>query len=1008
MKKRLTQCALLLLAVLLCTVTLTTPAHAISFSTEDVTMVLSSVSGYLIVIGIVLLAMIVVIIAVRKLDKPKKRFIRIQAIVAFIVVTAICFNMILLNVYYNTLNTFLAANKDIADSSRAASAETVERVVDEGIVLAQNDDGILPLSGNKLNVFGWASSNPIYGGSGSGASDASTSVSLLQGLSNAGIETNKTLSDFYTAFRADRPVAGTSVQDFTLPEPTADSYTEDMLSEAENFSDTAMIVLGRIGGENFDLPTDMYDIIHNDSFDPSSNSIGFNGIYVNNGTYDDFEKGQSYLTLSKTEKDLVDLVCGRFDHVIVLYNGMNPMEMGWVEQYSQIQAVLLCPGVGGSGFNSLGNILTGIVNPSGHTVDIWPYDLTKAPYFNNIGEFHYTNLDDYAADITAADVGVNPGGLFYFVNYVEGIYVGYKFYETAAEEGLIDYASSVKYPFGYGLSYTTFEQKMGDLAVDSAAGTITVTVTVTNTGNFAGKDVVQVYFNPPYTNGGIEKASANLIQFEKTALLEPGKSQDVTLTFQVDDMASFDDNGAGCYVLEAGDYEISIRNNSHDVIDQRTYTQSSTVTFNSESRSTDAVPALTAFDDAKGDVTYLSRADHFANYEAATAAPSDDQYVMSDDVRATYISNANYDAAADSDPNAVMPELGKKNNVKLADLRGLSYDDPKWDELLDMLSIEEMSGLITYGGWSTNAIPSIGKVATSDCDGPAGVNNFLKGKYGSSYCVETMLAQTWSKELAYAFGEGIGQELADLDNFGWYGPAMDTHRSAFGGRNFEYYSEDGVLGGYIAAAEVNGAQSKGVYAYLKHFAMNDQEIKCRSLLCTWSCEQAIREIYLKPFELAVKNYNGQGLAIMNGFNFIGTTWTGASRSLLTTVLRDEWGFRGFVCTDYFGGYGYMNAQRGIRAGTDLMLNMVSEFAAITDTSATSVQAMRQSTKNILYTVVNSGAYEPENLAEVTGTPDWVKTIYKADAVIGGVVVLLEVLAFYLLLKKKNTKVDVVK
>ncbi len=651
---------------------------------------------------------------------------------------------------------------------------------------------------------------------------------------------------------------------------------------------------------------------------------------------------------------------------IVLYNGMNPMEMGWVEQYSQIQAVLLCPGVGGSGFNSLGNILTGIVNPSGHTVDIWPYDLTKAPYFNNIGEFHYTNLDDYAADITAADVGVNPGGLFYFVNYVEGIYVGYKFYETAAEEGLIDYASSVKYPFGYGLSYTTFEQKMGDLAVDSAAGTITVTVTVTNTGNFAGKDVVQVYFNPPYTNGGIEKASANLIQFEKTALLEPGKSQDVTLTFQVDDMASFDDNGAGCYVLEAGDYEISIRNNSHDVIDQRTYTQSSTVTFNSESRSTDAVPALTAFDDAKGDVTYLSRADHFANYEAATAAPSDDQYVMSDDVRATYISNANYDAAADSDPNAVMPELGKKNNVKLADLRGLSYDDPKWDELLDMLSIEEMSGLITYGGWSTNAIPSIGKVATSDCDGPAGVNNFLKGKYGSSYCVETMLAQTWSKELAYAFGEGIGQELADLDNFGWYGPAMDTHRSAFGGRNFEYYSEDGVLGGYIAAAEVNGAQSKGVYAYLKHFAMNDQEIKCRSLLCTWSCEQAIREIYLKPFELAVKNYNGQGLAIMNGFNFIGTTWTGASRSLLTTVLRDEWGFRGFVCTDYFGGYGYMNAQRGIRAGTDLMLNMVSEFAAITDTSATSVQAMRQSTKNILYTVVNSGAYEPENLAEVTG------------------------------------------
>lgn len=980
-----------------------------SFNTEDVLMVVQNIKGYLIVMAAALVAAIMITVLAHKMDRAKRWMARVQAWIAFVLVIVVCVNTICFGVYKDTLNVALQEKKSISEESKTATRKTVQDVAAEGIVLAENEEQILPLTDTaKLNVFGWASTNPVYGGSGSGASDASTAVSLLQGLQDAGFELNTELSDFYTAYADTRPQAGTSVQDYTLPEPTADSYSQEMLDHAKEFSDYAMIVISRVGGECFDLPTDMYEVIHNEEFDPENGSIAENGKYDNNGAYDDFEKGQSYLTLNRTERDMVELVCKNFENVVVVYNGSNTMEMGWVEEYEPIRGVLLCPGAGSTGFAALGQIAAGEVNPSGRTCDTWAYDFTKTPYYQNIGDFTYDNIDDYIQQIMEADETLYPGA---FVDYVENIYVGYKFYETAAEEGLIDYEKTVKYPFGYGLSYTEFKQEMGEISRDES-GMLSFDVTVTNEGDMAGKDVVEVYYNPPYTNGGIEKASANLVQYEKTDLLEPGESQTMTITFSEEDMASFDTYGEGCYVLEKGAYGISLRADSHRVLDEKEYEVGSTLVYDEENaRASDDAAAVVRFSDVEGDgsfsVTYLSRKDSFANYEEAVSAPAAEQHNMSDALCETYMSNAGYDPTAYDNAEDEMPVMGAKNGVELMQLRGLDYEDPMWEQLLDELTYEEMANMIEFGGWSTVAIKSIGKTATNDCDGPAGVNNFFTGQQGTALCVEVMIAQTWNKELAYKIGEAIGQEFADVENFGWYGPALNTHRSAFGGRNFEYYSEDGVLAGYIAAAEVSGAASKGVYAYMKHFALNDQEINTREMLCTWATEQSMREIFLKPFELAVKNFEGTCIGIMNGFNFIGTNWTGASHALLTEVLRDEWGFRGMVITDYFGGYGYMNADRGVRAGTDLMLNMTSQYAHLSDTSATLTQAIRQSAKNILYTVVNSGQYSEEVYNSNTAMPGWQKLLIGADIALGLILVLLEALAVRSYIKKKNDKIQIV-
>lgn len=660
--------------------------------------------------------------------------------------------------------------------------------------------------------------------------------------------------------------------------------------------------------------------------------------------------------------------------------------MDFLKDYPQIKGVLLCPGTGQSGFEGFGKVVSGEVNPSGRTADTYVSDLTAAPWWNNFGDFKYTNTEDLNSDASFFDPeGATPS----FVNYVEGIYVGYKFYETAADEGLINYDDEVVFPFGYGLSYTSFTKEMSSITSDGT--NLNFTVTVTNTGSAAGKDVVEIYSNPPYTNGGIEKASANLLDFAKTNELAPGESQTMEFSIPVEDLASYDYQTNGCYVLEAGDYIISANNDSHNVADSKTYTVASDIVYNeSNKRSSDAVAATNEFDFAEGEVTYLSRADGFANYAEATAAPAN--YEMSDADKAVFYNAHSYTESgyeADDDANAEDITTGAKNGLKLVDLRGVDYNDPKWDDLLDQMTIDEMQQTIGFGGYQTAAVSSIEKVRTNDCDGPASINNNFTGQGSVGFPSAVMIAATWNVDLANDFGTMIGEMADDMGVSGWYAPAMNIHRSAFAGRNFEYFSEDGVLSGAMASSAITGSQSQGVYAFMKHFALNDQETNRTSMLCTWSNEQAIREIYLKPFEECVKGADCH--AVMSSFNYIGNTYAGNCSALLNDVLRGEWGFVGMVLTDYYGVYGYQDSDRLIRNGGDFCLvNYDTETNHLTDTtSATALVSARQACKNILYTVANSRAYYAENLN--AGMPGWEKVMIGVDVVLAAALIALEVL-----------------
>lgn len=925
----------------------------LAINMDDVIKVVSSIKGYLIALAAVILLAVAVMVGCRKMKKSKKYLIRWQAGLGLVAAAAIIVNLILTGPMYSMVSLATGGGK-VSEENVASATQLCEDIADEGIVLLDNQ-GTLPLAKNsKLNVFGWASTNPCYGGTGSGAlSDAYPTVTLLEGLKNAGFELNTELSDFYTAYRADRPVVGMWAQDWTLPEPEASQYSDEMMENAKAFSDTAMVVITRVGGEGADLPTDVSQVT-----------------YDAGHSYNDFEPGEHYLQLSKTEKDMIDLVCKNFDKVVVVYNGANAMELGWVKDYSQIKSVIWCAGTGQSGFNALGSILCGDVNPSGRTIDTFVYDLTQTPTANNFGNFNYTNMDEFKANSFGADT------IPAFVNYVEGIYVGYKFYETAAAEGLIDYDKTVVYPFGRGLSYTTFTQTLN--SVTEADGTITVDVTVTNTGSASGKEVVEVYYNPPYTNGGIEKASANLIGFAKTSELAPGASENVTVTFKAEDMASYDTYGKGCYVLEKGDYVISINADSHTVLDSKVYNVASDIVYDaSNKRESDVEVADNKFDFAEGNVTYLSRADGFANYAEATAAPAD--FELPAQAKATFYNNSNWNPEDFNNADDVAPTTGAKNGLKLKDMVGVDYNDAQWDAFLDQLTVSDMDSLIALGGYQSAAVSSIGKVQAIDCDGPASINNNFTKQGSIGFPSAVMIAATWNTDLAHDFGTSIGKMADDMNVSGWYAPAMNIHRSAFAGRNFEYYSEDGVLSGAMAANAIMGSQEQGVYAFMKHFALNDQETNRTSMLCTWSTEQAIREIYLKPFEKCIKDADCH--AVMSAFNYIGTTYAGSCPELLIDVLRGEWGFVGMVLTDYYGVYGYQDADRLIRNGGDFCLvNYDTETNHLTDTtSATALVSARQACKNILYTVANSRAYYEENLNP--GMPGWEKLMIGVDVVL---------------------------
>lgn len=994
--------------------------ESLGVSPADVEQYGETLSGYIDAIFILLLvAIAVIVIAHWKVKKGKKHVVRWTAAVSWVIIVGIIVNVISFGPMYNNIAPILNGKASVSEESVAASRAIIEEIGDEGMVLVKNDEAVLPLTKNSnINVFGWASTNPIYGGTGSGSAAQVGNIDIINSLTNAGFNVNQDIIDMYNEYqptRASRDGVSIGFTDWSLPEPPVKNYTDSLMRDAKSFSDMAVIVIGRSGGEGQDEPLDMNAVI-NGTYDikdivakghPRYNY--FTAAYTNNGDYDDFETGMHYLELTVSERNMVEKVCSEFDDVVVVINANNAMELGWVNEYESIDSVILAPGTGATGMAGLGKILNGTTNPSGRTVDTYMYDLTDTPAYNNWGNFSYTNVGDIQDKLTEVDKGFR--GALSFVNYVEGIYVGYKYFETASEENFINYNEKVLFPFGHGLSYTSFDKKIVNF--NNNGDDIAFDVKVTNTGDVSGKDVVEIYFTPPYSNGGIEKASVNLIDFEKTKLLQPGASETISFIIHKEEMASYDSKGLktinGGYVLEAGDYKVSLRSNSHTIIDEETFPVTTDINYSVTGRNSDDETATNQFqdyalNDGTHEITYLSRADSFGNYNEATSRPADNFYIMNN-ARMAFIkekSTAWFDQTKYDNSSDVMPTTGADNGLMLADLTGKSYDDSSWEKLLDQLTFDDLTLMVNLGGFNTAAIKSIGKVQTQDSDGTSGLNDWYIQVYGTAYSTELLIAQSWNKDLAYRIGQAEGDEYADCRIFGTYSPAMNIHRTAFGGRNFEYYSEDGVLSGHIAASTINGLATKGVYAYLKHFALNDQETDRSCLLQTFSDEQAIREIYLKPFEYAIKDFEGTSIAIMSSFNFIGDRYAGSNPNLLNNVLRGEWGFRGMVLSDWYGSYGYQNTVDSVLNGNDVMLGFNNNPSSkVTHRSATVVKAMRQGAKNISYTVANSGNYtvpDPD-----AGKMDPMNKIYLFYNMIGAIILLGILAIIYIQFFKKKSK-----
>ena len=867
-------------------------------------------------------------------------------IVSVLLAVALIVNVVCIQMFA-AINAFMAANLNsrlpgthgsvtaeqlTPEQAKEAALDMARELAAEGIVLLENQNNALPLEGGaKVNLFGYATVSPLYGGTGSGASDTSSNVDLVQGLTNAGLEVNQELVDFYKNSGVKRESqGGFTGSNFTPAEVSADKYSDNLLANAKAFSDTAVVMFSRIGGEGGDLPMDM-------------EAAGYSQAGGN----------RSYLELTQDEENLLALVKAQgFGKVVVLINSSHAMELGFLED--GVDAALWIGGPGSRGMDAVGQVLAGTVNPSGRLPDTYAYDHTTAPAYWNAGDFTYGNLDKRN-----------------YVEYVEGIYVGYRFYETRFIDnatGTCDeaaYEKTVQYPFGYGLSYTSFEQAIEDFSVDK--GLVTMKVKVTNTGDAAGKDVAQVYFTAPYTVGGIEKAHVVLAAFGKTGLLQPGDSETLTLTFAVDDMASYDEKGAGCYVLEAGTYQIKLMANAHEVIDSREYVVEQTVTYGEGNpRSTDLTAAVNRFGDVSaGQITqYVSRAD----WEGTTPKAREDGKSASDSTVSALTAAAVYD----SDPSA--PAITIANNgLTLEDMAGLDYDDPKWEKLLEQLSVEDMTNMISNGGWSTPEVASVGKPATNDLDGPAGINSLVSDLKGVAYPSEALIGASWNQELLEDFGHTFGAEATANHVVGLYAPAVNIHRTPYSGRNFEYYSEDALLSGKLGAAMVRGYASQGVYAYVKHFALNDQESN-RLSISVWSNEQAMRELYLKAFEVVVKE--GKATAMMSSYSYLGDTWAGASRALLTEVLRDEWGFQGTVVTDSaMGNTSWMDINLALRAGGDMMLCLMG--VNLDSSSNTAQQEMRRACHNILYTQANSAAVA----AAADTSPYWLVLLVVLDTAV---------------------------
>lgn len=818
----------------------------------------------------------------------------------------ISFILIFTMLFSSSVNGFAAL---ISEETTTKSVELAKEIEAEGIVLLKNENNTLPLKNKKVNVFGAAScAISMAGAAGSGAVRSSDAVGFYDALENAGIEYNEELYDiysYYTGAGADSGLIGyvSSVLEQFFgggqSEMPVKKIGDKVFKNALDYSQTAIIVIGRVGTEMKDLSVEQ-------------------------------------LNLSEDEKAMVDKVCNSFSDVIVIFNISNIMDISWIEDYESVKAAMIMWLPGEVGTDSVGKVLNGEVNPSGNLADTISYDIEDHPATQNFGDYKYNGI-----------IGIPK----YFVNYNEGIYVGYRYFETFAPE-------KVQYPFGFGLSYTDFVWSVKSYS--SKGDNITVKVNVRNVGDVAGKDVVQLYFAAPYYEGGIEKSAIELAGYKKTKLLQPGESETLTISFAKEDMASYDSADEEAWVLDKGEYKIHV---SHDVRNhERTfsYNVSEKVVYKTDSNSGNEIHNL--FEFAEGDLTYFSRADAEGTYPVP---PVD--YKATDDV-------INSDKHPDPVKEGERPKTGVKYDDGAIMLADVAKDESLWDAFLDQLTVNEMIELICDCGYETTAIDRLGIPNTSDNDGPSSVKGeggLLYSESGLAFPVTTALACTWNDELAERFGEMIGEEALQLGTHVWYAPACNLHRSPQGGRNYEYYSEDPLLSGKMCAAVIRGAQSKGLTVTVKHFVANDQETNRQSNgLYTWLNEQSLRELYLEPFEISVKEGNAKG--IMTAYNRIGAEWCGGSKALVTDLLRNEWGFDGYVITDAsidLSGEGYLDPVLAVYARNSGILTMLYVVTAPQTRAAMRIaylkdpigfgNAMRLCCYDICKMKMNSSNFNPE-------------------------------------------------
>lgn len=952
--------------------------------------------------------------------KGKKPISKVTAAVSYIVCAAIVIGLVignsyalkyqnLISVYFdqptqkvvsseNEETEHFTSDYDSEEDRRAHLEELGTQLEAEGIVLLENEDGALPLGdGARISLLGQDSVDPVYGGGGASTIDTSVAVGIKDAFTERGLVLNETLWDFYETgagkdYRKTQPdVYGVGA--FTVNEVPADVYTEDVKSSFADYADAAVVMIGRTGSEVSDHSAEAMDT------------------------------GYHYLQLDQNERDMLQMAEDHFDKVIVVLNTSNPMELGVLAEYD-VDAVLWAGALGQTGSYAVADVLTGAVNPSGALVDTYAYDSTSSPGMANFGDYTITN--------SSVDRGDK------YLVYGEGIYVGYLYYETRYEDVVLgnedpkayDYTASVQYPFGYGLSYTDFE--WSDYGMKEQEDTFEISVNVKNTGDVAGKDIVQIYMQSPYTDydkeNGIEKAAAELVGFAKTSMLKAGAQETVTVSVPKESMKAYDAKGEGTYIVDAGTYYFAAGTDSHDALNNILAAKGKSTadgmdadgdaefTAEAEVKELDADTYATSaetgneisnqFEDADinyydPDYRYLSRSDWSGTwpetYEDGTwEAPAE---LLAD----LEISFSEDGEAEEPVTGTVDEELGKLSTAALMDL---DLEDSAWDTLIRQMSVSELDSLVRIGGYATQQIDSIQLPATIDKDGTAGISSALVGgESGTAYPPEIVIASTWNQELAEEFGRCIGEDSIGLGVTVWYAPACNIHRSPFSGRNFEYYSEDGFLSGKMAAKTVEGAQSKGVIVTVKHFALNDQECN-RTGGAMFASEQSVRELYLQPFEIAVREADALGM--MASMNRIGARWSGGHAGLMTSALRDEWGFQGFVVTDQasFDVFAYEDLREGLEAGTDLWLNTDASLWKLSDAEMTPavISNMQKASKHIAYAVANSNAMNGLSAGSriVSVMPLWMKLLVALDIAAGVLVLCAVILTTRRLLKKKQT------